>query len=804
MLRLRVAPLRLFFYPLYPMKPDSTEESPRASGGWALLQKPWWFCVTLFRALSPARFSLLVALIGGSLFLFVDQGTEILRSLAERDQDTQRLNPAHIAWFFGALGLWCVQTWYWARLLLSFEPHGVAPPPDDPAQWLIGLGRRQGPRVLGVLPCLGIAYACLFLAPVGYDERISAGGHPKATLRLMGIGALVMAALLYAGFVLSRHLLTKRRAATLAPGERMTEARIWPRFRSVAEFRGESGAVWAVALSACLALALTLVFLFAAVPTGVAIGSGAILCLAASAWVCFGSLAVWGSDRLRLPFIPFLVAWAVFCSLFNDNHLVRMLPEPAPSAAAPMAGAMPKGRMHRRETPADAPVAAAFLRWHDSLPPSPGGQSAQPVFVVATEGGGIRAAYWTALVLGTLQDQSQENAKGWQAAHPGEPAPPEFASHLFAISGVSGGSLGAAVFDALLAEHAPYPLAAKTGYMLRQDYLSPTLAAMLFPDLLQRLWPFPVAAADRAKALEKGWEHGWALTISGEQSANRFAAPFRALWTPEAKETPTAGARLPALFLNGTRVESGKRLITSNLGITGGVGGEFADAEDAEEEIAVGASGPRDLPLSTAAHMSARFTYVSPAGLLPNGGHVVDGGYFENSGAATALEIVYVLEEVIKNHPEWKERLVPVLIEIRNGPTSEPPPEPEGDAKAVATTAVPPKLYRHPELLSEVFDPLVTMLNTRDARGSFSQKTIETEQTTQKDAPLKTLLYKFGLYKSKVPLPLGWMLSGGAAREMQFQLHDPKLTNQGTLDEITGTLLPTAAAGTPTPTPGAP
>ena len=59
-------------------------------------------------------------------------------------------------------------------------------------------------------------------------------------------------------------------------------------------------------------------------------------------------------------------------------------------------------------------------------------------------------------------------------------------------------------------------------------------------------------------------------------------------------------------------VETGKRIITSNLPITPGPGGEFSDVDDAEAEISDPAASRRDLPLSTAAHMSARFTYVSP------------------------------------------------------------------------------------------------------------------------------------------------------------------------------------------------
>jgi hypothetical protein len=43
---------------------------------------------------------------------------------------------------------------------------------------------------------------------------------------------------------------------------------------------------------------------------------------------------------------------------------------------------------------------------------------------------------------------------------------------------------------------------------------------------------------------------------------------------------------------------------------------------------------------STAAHNSARFTYISPAGDLGDKqGSVIDGGYFENYGALTALEL---------------------------------------------------------------------------------------------------------------------------------------------------------------------
>jgi hypothetical protein len=72
-----------------------------------------------------------------------------------------------------------------------------------------------------------------------------------------------------------------------------------------------------------------------------------------------------------------------------------------------------------------------------------------------------------------------------------------------------------------------------------------------------------------------------------------------------------------------------------------------------------------DVRASTAAHNSARFSYVSPAGDLGGDrGSVIDGGYFENYGALTALEIAraasYELNVVRKENPKVK--LVIVMI----------------------------------------------------------------------------------------------------------------------------------------------
>jgi hypothetical protein len=83
------------------------------------------------------------------------------------------------------------------------------------------------------------------------------------------------------------------------------------------------------------------------------------------------------------------------------------------------------------------PLEPAFRRWLEHRRPAIEAYRAKdktyPVFIVAAQGGGISAGYHAALSLARLYDEC-----------------PEFARHVFAISAVSGGSLGSAVFAELL------------------------------------------------------------------------------------------------------------------------------------------------------------------------------------------------------------------------------------------------------------------------------------------------------------------------------------------------------------------
>jgi hypothetical protein len=118
-----------------------------------------------------------------------------------------------------------------------------------------------------------------------------------------------------------------------------------------------------------------------------------------------------------------------------------------------------------------------------------------------------------------------------------------------------------------------------------------------------------------------------------------------------------------------------------------------------------------DLRLSTAAHNSARFLYVSPPGRLQRGdtlefGHVVDGGYFENSGLATLREII---EAVRERDPSAN----PIVLYLCNDPLPcNVRNRPENVPTVPRATVV------------EWFGPLRALLSTRDARGSLSRADI--------------------------------------------------------------------------------
>jgi hypothetical protein len=696
------------------------DPKPESSNGkvlrWlTLLWHGWLRLRECALALQPCRVSILLVFAGLGFLLLAAQGEDVARALAERRSADPYSWQA--VWFFAASLAWSLSAWYWARLMLSLKLPGV--PVQDPR---LDRLRTWTPRLLGFLATLGVAVA-FYQASQGYeaDEHQDVKKLLQSYAFWCATGAVAFLVAVSVRRKVARAVSAKLniKALNLPGSKEQTYGELNLKDLGLPTRLLLLGTILAAA-------ALFAIMVFGVQAAAPALGSAAIVLLAAAGWIAVGSMLDFIGMRLGFPVFSALLVMAVVFSLWNDNHEVRTLAEEQPAKRHNV-------RVHLR----------AWLDRHDAAIKR--GERV-PFYVVNAEGGGIRAAYWTVTVLGEIHNRQ-----------------PRFTDHVFSLSGVSGGSLGAAVFLALLAEQRasqrpgqqPFDLKEKAQAILSEDFLSPVLASMLFPDLAQRFLPFSVPAFDRAVTLEQAWEEAWRRNVTGR---NRMSEPFDRLWKDQDRWMPT-------LLLNATWVETGKRIITSNIRVAAGRRREdFVDVEDANAFFA-----PRSLPLSTAAHMSARFTYVSPAGTLVKDGkthgRVVDGGYFENSGATASLAILQIINELARKDKRW-EKVDPYVIHISNEPV---------DAKYVndsLRTAPDNPNIRPKNLLNEALSPLWTFLNTRDARGYYARESVAWQVGHSN-------YLHFGLCRRSANVPLGWVLSQSTRDRMEDQLRELKCQEPG-------------------------
>ena len=290
-------------------------------------------------------------------------------------------------------------------------------------------------------------------------------------------------------------------------------------------------------------------------------------------------------------------------------------------------------------------MADTFSQFAGGLPPN----ARRTVVLVTAAGGGIRAAYWTAAVLTALQDQDRERS---------------FDKRIFAISAVSGGALGAETYKALTHQGKPRCKDSTTfrecadGF-LKGDFVGANVLSAITSEPLRvilrgRLLPLPT----RDGSLQDAWSYQWSQVVG--ESAPAFSGDFDALF----KGRPT-----PALLLNGTSMRTGRRTITSNLDVSSLSPDDTEQRAECPHEA--GILNPAQylkLSVSAAALTSARFPYVTPAGLLPLDGteqwlddkehpvkcwaEIVDGGYVDNEGIITLRD---VLHQLIQGIPHKKD-----------------------------------------------------------------------------------------------------------------------------------------------------
>jgi len=370
-----------------------------------------------------------------------------------------------------------------------------------------------------------------------------------------------------------------------------------------------------------------------------------------------------------------LVIVVGFSSLFGfwqreDRYVVPRLPnmlhEPVAKAGErcnPDGLSLPQGALRR---PCFEP---ALRRWVEDRRTVWKSEAPMPLVIVATAGGASRAAAWTLSVMRTL-DLETGGAFGRQ---------------LFAISAVSGGAVGAVSYLHALRAHPaegggvdwsnPRVLG-----MLEQisqgDLLTASLATYFLHDTLASVWGrlHPLGGIDRGRALEATFERHWRWPAGLGLTGGQERLGIVALQTG-------GGAATPHLLLNGTDRTTGRRVATSTFRfrrgdeILPGVDDflslldhpDHGDRQCPDEDSGTAVCG-QDVPSATAAHNAARFPFISPAGRFnvarTNGSaaerQLLDGGYFENYGAETALDLLKAVRRVGLQNVE------PVIVVISN------------------------------------------------------------------------------------------------------------------------------------------
>lgn len=277
------------------------------------------------------------------------------------------------------------------------------------------------------------------------------------------------------------------------------------------------------------------------------------------------------------------------------------------------------------QVPRSEPLQALRL----SVPPTAGGDPADPrlpkLVVVAISGGAYRAAFWGALVLDRLREESAPGRKL-----------EGLAQSIRLLTGASGGMVPAAYFAMLPHEEIDAPrsaagkaaqtiergitadIASANGETLeagRHDSLSSIAAQLVSGDLFNFVLPWR-HEEDRGRTLEKQWR---TLDVTFDQL----------------REDEAAGLR-PSLIFSPMLAETGQPLLISNLDLSGIDDSGSGETFDLFKEMPEAA---RHLKLSTAVRMSATFPLVSPTVSLPTipPRHVLDAGYFDDYGMSMAL-----------------------------------------------------------------------------------------------------------------------------------------------------------------------
>lgn len=375
-----------------------------------------------------------------------------------------------------------------------------------------------------------------------------------------------------------------------------------------------------------VAISVAMMFIVSIIPATYGffsiVGAPALICIAFACYSgIYSGLLLLDYGFLRKSFIRvrwLLVVVLVVVSIVNKDHPVDM----AQNANAP------RNSINQQ-------FDAWFKSYKANMDQAHPQNTQYPVVFVCAEGGALRTGAFTSIFLTQLQHHLDTI---------------DFKKSIFSMSGVSGGALGLSYYNAKTFETpaqktTPRAELEQAVRFFKYDCLSPIVGKMFFSEFLNLFLPWHIKRFDRAIALEQTWERAYQNTLVAKEE-NRFSQPFI-----DGKKDP----QKPVLIINTTEIESGYQCWVANAS---------PDTLLYKQKRDLLQSKVKQISYSTAINFSTRFPLFSPGAEIDtvNGRlHYLDGGYVENTGAGSMLELLQLLYK----DPKRVKGMVPIVIYLR-------------------------------------------------------------------------------------------------------------------------------------------
>lgn len=434
-----------------------------------------------------------------------------------------------------------------------------------------------------------------------------------------------------------------------------------------------------------------------------------------------------------------------------------------PRSALPTA---PTGGLGDRPT-----VEAAIEAWLNRDPcvvSLPSGQRIRPLLLLAAEGGGIRAAYWTAAALDSMWSQVAPNCRD--------------------IALFSGGASGGAVGMTVARVSSPGSARDQVAVMSGPQALSAGSVGLFVRDTLYAASGVPAPAWGDAAVGERVWastKTGW-VDRAGLIEAS-WEATVPALQGPFVADSAVPRGPTGLLILTSTSVSTGCRYLVSQVKLDAGQSVPMTRPEDcssAGQPVAGSLdllaaytaregcpSGLGEVSAATGALMASRFPWVTPSAVLRGCGafgadQVVDGGYVDNSGLGVLVDLsprlVPALRAYNGRQPAGAPPVVPIVVYLDNGNGSDRGP---GTVKATAEALVPPLTFLRAVGQQNSTPTLLARLGSLLAPGQ-----VGAELGAGNGVPQLVVVHQRTV--PEVSAPLGWVLSEQSRTAMDRALRD--------------------------------